>query len=91
MFSNVAPAQRIATEEIFGPVLTVTTFRSEDEAVQKAANSAYGLAAGYGRAKLRASNITAVMRARVVWQNTYDRFDPTAEFGGFKKSRFGRG
>ena len=91
VFTDVAPAHRVVTEEIFGPVLSVMTFRTEEEAVRKANNSAYGLAAGVWTDKgSRAFSITAALRAGVVWQNTYNRFDPTAAFGGFKESGFGR-
>ncbi len=91
MFTDVAPAHRIATEEIFGPVVSMMTFRDESEAIEKANNSAYGLAAGVWTDKgSRAFEITNRLRAGVVWQNTFNRFDPTAAFGGFKESGFGR-
>ena len=91
MFTDVAPAHRIASEEIFGPVVSMMTFRDEAEAVEKANNSAYGLAAGVWTDKgSRAFEITSRLRAGVVWQNTFNRFDPTAAFGGFKESGFGR-
>ncbi len=91
MFTDVAPAHRIATEEVFGPVVSIMTFRDEAEAVEKANNSAYGLAAGVWTDKgSRAFDIAGRLRAGVVWQNTYNRFDPTAAFGGFKESGFGR-
>ena len=91
LFTDVAPAHRIAVEEIFGPVVSMMTFRDEAEAVDKANNSAYGLAAGVWTDKgSRAFAITGRLKAGVVWQNTYNRFDPTAAFGGFKESGFGR-
>ncbi len=91
MFTDVAPAHRIATEEIFGPVVSMMTFRDESEAIEKANNSAYGLAAGVWTDKgSRAFEITNRLRAGVVWQNTFNRFDPSAAFGGFKESGFGR-
>jgi aldehyde dehydrogenase (NAD+) len=91
IFTDVAPVNRIAVEEIFGPVVSVTTFRSTAEAVEKANNSAYGLAAGLWTDKgSRAFAVAAALRAGTVWQNTYNRFDPTAPFGGYKESGFGR-
>jgi aldehyde dehydrogenase (NAD+) len=91
IFTDVAPVNRIAVEEIFGPVVSVTTFRSTAEAIEKANNSAYGLAAGLWTDKgSRAFAVAAALRAGTVWQNTYNRFDPTAPFGGYKESGFGR-
>ena len=91
LFTEVSPAHRIAREEIFGPVLTVTTFRTHAEAIEKANNSPYGLAAGIWTDKgSKAFEVAAQLQAGVVWQNTYNHFDPTAAFGGFKESGFGR-
>lgn len=91
LFLDVAPANRIAVEEIFGPVVSVMTFRSPAEAVAKANNSAYGLAAGVWTDKGgKAFEVASALRSGVVWQNTYNRFDPTAAFGGYKESGFGR-
>jgi len=91
MFLDVAPANRIAVEEIFGPVVSVTTFRTPGEAVEKANNSAYGLAAGVWTVDgAKAFKVANQLRAGVVWQNTYNKFDPTAAFGGYKESGFGR-
>ena len=91
LFLGVEPAHRIATEEIFGPVVSLMTFRTPAEAVAKANNSAYGLAAGVWTDKgSKALWVTQRLRAGVVWQNTYNRFDPTAPFGGYKESGFGR-
>ncbi|HVL94764.1 MAG TPA: aldehyde dehydrogenase family protein [Solirubrobacteraceae bacterium] len=91
VFLDVAPASRIAVEEIFGPVVTVTTFRTVAEAIERANNSAYGLAAGvWTDTGAKAFEVAAQLRAGVVWQNTYNRFDPTAAFGGYKESGFGR-
>jgi aldehyde dehydrogenase (NAD+) len=91
LFLDVAPAHRIAVEEIFGPVVSVMTFRSQKEAIEKANNSAYGLAAGVWTNKGgKAFEVAAALRSGVVWQNTYNRFDPTAAFGGYKESGFGR-
>jgi aldehyde dehydrogenase (NAD+) len=91
LFTNVAQSHRIAKEEIFGPVLSVLTFRTPDEAVEKANNTAYGLSAGIWTEK--ASKVLAMvqaMKAGVVWANTFNRFDPTSPFGGYKESGFGR-
>src|SRR4051794_10374593 len=91
LFTGVAPANRIAVEEIFGPVVSVTTFRTPSEAVERANNSAYGLAAGVWTDNgSKAFEVASALRAGVVWQNTYNRFDPTAAFGGYKESGFGR-
>ena len=91
LFLDVAPANRIAVEEIFGPVVSVTTFRTPAEAVERANNSAYGLAAGVWTDNgAKAFEVASALRAGVVWQNTYNRFDPTAAFGGYKESGFGR-
>ena len=90
-FTNVAQSHRIAREEIFGPVLTVMTFRTPEEAVEKANNIPYGLSAGVWTDKgSKIFKITAKMRAGVVWANTFNKFDPTSPFGGYKESGFGR-
>ncbi|MFG2330345.1 aldehyde dehydrogenase family protein [Streptomyces sp. NPDC048604] len=91
VFSKVSQAHTIARDEIFGPVLSVLTFRTPDEAVAKANNSQYGLSAGIWTEK--GSRILAVankLRAGVVWANTFNKFDPTSPFGGYKESGFGR-
>jgi aldehyde dehydrogenase (NAD+) len=91
VFTNVAQSYRIAQEEIFGPVLSVLTFRTPDEAVEKANNTAYGLSAGVWTEKgSRILYMASRLRAGVVWGNTYNRFDPASPFGGFKESGFGR-
>lgn len=91
LFTNVAQSSRIAQEEIFGPVLTIQTFRTVDEVIQKANNSPYGLAAGVWSDKgSRLFNLTSKLNAGVVWGNTYNRFDPSSPFGGFKESGYGR-
>lgn len=91
LFINVAQSSRIAQEEIFGPVLTIQTFRTVDEVIQKANNSPYGLAAGVWSDKgSRLFNLTSKLNAGVVWGNTYNRFDPSSPFGGFKESGYGR-
>ena len=91
VFTNVAQSYRIAQEEIFGPVLSVLTFRTPDEAVEKANNTPYGLSAGVWTEKgSRILWMAQQLRAGVVWANTYNRFDPTSPFGGYKESGFGR-
>jgi aldehyde dehydrogenase (NAD+) len=91
LFTNVAQSHRIAREEIFGPVLSVLTFRTPDEAVEKANNTPYGLSAGVWTDKgSRILHMVKRMKAGVVWANTFNRFDPTSPFGGYKESGFGR-
>ena len=91
VFSDVQQSMRIAREEIFGPVLSVLTFRTPDEAVAKANNTPYGLSAGIWTEKgSRILHIANQLRAGVVWANTFNRFDPAAPFGGYKESGFGR-
>src|SRR6478752_3165249 len=91
VFTNVAQSYRIAQEEIFGPVLSVLTFRTPEEAVEKANNTPYGLSAGVWTEKgSRILWIAQRLRAGVVWANTFNRFDPTSPFGGYKESGFGR-
>ncbi len=91
LFTGVVPAQRIAREEIFGPVLSVLTFRTPDEAVEKANNTTYGLSAGIWTEKgSRILHMAARLRAGVVWANTFNRFDPSSPFGGYRESGFGR-
>ena len=91
LFTDVSPAHRIAIEEIFGPVVSVLTFRTQAEAIEKANNSRYGLAAGIWTDKgSKAFEVASALKAGVVWQNTYNHFDPTAAFGGYKESGFGR-
>ena len=88
---NVAQSYRIAQEEIFGPVLSVLTFRTPDEAVEKANNTAYGLSAGVWTEKgSRILWMAQRLRAGVVWANTFNRFDPASPFGGYRESGFGR-
>jgi aldehyde dehydrogenase (NAD+) len=91
LFTGVSQAHRIAREEIFGPVLSVLTFRTPAEAVEKANNTPYGLSAGIWTEK--GSRILAIadkLRAGVVWANTFNKFDPTSPFGGYKESGYGR-
>src|SRR5712692_2506543 len=91
LFTHVAQSHRIAREEIFGPVLSVLTFRTPAEAVEKANNTPYGLSAGVWTDKgSRILWMAERMRAGVVWANTFNRFDPTSPFGGYKESGFGR-
>ena len=91
IFTGVTQAHRIAREEIFGPVLSVLTFRTPAEAVEKANNTPYGLSAGVWTEK--GSRILAIadqLRAGVVWANTFNKFDPSSPFGGYKESGYGR-
>lgn len=91
IFTNVAQSNRIAQEEIFGPVLAVLTFRTDDEVIEKANNTPYGLSAGVWTDKgSKVFNMTKRLRAGVVWANTFNKFDPTAPFGGYKESGYGR-
>ncbi|PZS02262.1 MAG: betaine-aldehyde dehydrogenase [Pseudonocardiales bacterium] len=91
LFTGVTQAHRIAREEIFGPVLSVLTFRTPDEAVAKANNTPYGLSAGVWTEKgSRILHVAQRLRAGVVWANTFNRFDPASPFGGYKESGFGR-
>ncbi|GGM02151.1 aldehyde dehydrogenase family protein [Nakamurella endophytica] len=91
VFSGVTQSMRIARDEIFGPVLSVLTFRTPDEAVAKANNTPYGLSAGVWTEKgSRILGMASALRAGVVWANTFNRFDPTAAFGGYRESGFGR-
>jgi aldehyde dehydrogenase (NAD+) len=91
VFTKVEQTHTIAQEEIFGPVLSVLTFRTPEEAVQKANNTPYGLSAGVWTEKgSRILWMAQRLRAGVVWANTFNRFDPTSPFGGYKESGFGR-
>lgn len=91
IFTGVTQAHRIAREEIFGPVLSVLTFRTPAEAVEKANNTPYGLSAGVWTEKgSRMLWLADRLRAGVVWANTFNRFDPTAPFGGYQESGYGR-
>jgi len=91
VFTDVSPAHRIAREEVFGPVLSVLTFRTPEEAVAKANNTTYGLSAGIWSEKgSRILKIANQLRAGVVWANTFNKFDPTSPFGGYKQSGYGR-
>ena len=91
IFADVSQSHRIAREEIFGPVLSVLTFRTPEEAVAKANNTNYGLACGVWSEKgSRTLWVAQRLRAGVIWANTYNRFDPTSPFGGVRESGFGR-
>jgi aldehyde dehydrogenase (NAD+) len=91
LFTGVSQSHRIAREEIFGPVLSVLTFRTPAEAVEKANNTPYGLSAGIWTDKgSRILWMARQLRAGVVWANTFNRFDPASPFGGYKESGFGR-
>jgi len=91
LFLNASQSHRIVQEEIFGPVLTVQTFRTIEEVIEKANNIPYGLSAGVWTDKgSKIFNLTQKLRAGVVWANTYNKFDPTSPFGGYKESGFGR-
>jgi aldehyde dehydrogenase (NAD+) len=91
LFTGVSQSHRIAREEIFGPVLSILTFRTPEEAVEKANNTPYGLSAGIWTEKgSRILWMAERMRAGVVWANTFNRFDPASPFGGYKESGFGR-
>lgn len=91
VFTGASPSHRICREEIFGPVLSVMTFRTPEEAVKKANNTEYGLSAGIWTDKgSRILWMASKLRAGVVWNNTFNRFDPASPFGGFLESGFGR-
>lgn len=91
LFSDVAQSHRIVQEEIFGPVLTIQTFRTVEEVIEKANNTQYGLAGGVWTDKgSKIFSVSNQLRAGVVWANTYNKFDPTSPFGGYKESGMGR-
>jgi aldehyde dehydrogenase (NAD+) len=91
LFTGVSQSHRIAREEIFGPVLSILTFRTPEEALEKANNTPYGLSAGIWTEKgSRILWMTERLRAGVIWANTFNRFDPSSPFGGYKESGFGR-
>ncbi|MHB1049356.1 MAG: aldehyde dehydrogenase family protein [Bacteroidota bacterium] len=91
LFLHTSQSHRLVQEEIFGPVLAVQTFRTVEEAIEKANNIPYGLSAGVWTDKgSKIFNLTTKLRAGVVWANTYNKFDPTSPFGGYKESGFGR-
>jgi len=91
LFSGVAQSNRVVQEEIFGPVLTIQTFRSFEEALDKANNTPYGLSGGVWTDKgAKIFKMTRALRAGVVWANTFNKFDPSAPFGGYKESGVGR-
>ncbi len=91
LFLKASQSHRIVQEEIFGPVLAVQSFRTIEEVIEKANNTPFGLSAGVWTDKgSRIFNLTTKLRAGVVWANTYNKFDPTSPFGGYKESGFGR-
>jgi aldehyde dehydrogenase (NAD+) len=91
LFTGVTQSHRIAREEIFGPVLSILTFRTPEEAIEKANNTPFGLSAGVWTDKgSRILKMSAALKAGVVWANTYNKFDPSSPFGGYKQSGFGR-
>ncbi|MFN1833757.1 aldehyde dehydrogenase family protein [Balneola sp. MJW-20] len=91
LLTNVAQSNRVVQEEIFGPVLTIQTFRTADEGIEKANNTPYGLAGGIWTDKgSKIFKVGSKMRSGVVWSNTYNKFDPTSPFGGYKESGVGR-
>ena len=91
IIDNVSPANTVAREEIFGPVLSVITFRTPEEAVAKANNTEYGLSAGIWTEKgSKMLKLADQLNAGVIWSNTFNQFDPTSPFGGFKESGYGR-
>ena len=91
IFTGVSQSNRVVQEEIFGPVLAIQTFRTFDEAVSKANNTPYGLSGGVWTDKgAKIFNMTQKVRAGVVWANTFNKFDPTSPFGGYKESGVGR-
>ena len=90
-FTGVTASHRIAREEIFGPVLSVMTFRTPAEAIERANNTCYGLSAGIWTDKgSKIFKMASQLKAGVIWANTYNKFDPTSPFGGYKESGFGR-
>ncbi len=91
IFTNVAQSSRLVQEEIFGPVLTIQTFRTPDEAIEKANNTPYGLSGGVWTDKgSKIFNVTGKLKAGVIWANTFNKFDPTSPFGGYRESGVGR-
>ena len=91
LFTNTSQSHQIVQEEIFGPVLAVQSFRTIEEVLKKANNTPYGLSAGVWTDKgSKIFRMTSKLRAGIIWANTYNKFDPTSPFGGYKESGFGR-
>jgi aldehyde dehydrogenase (NAD+) len=91
LFLNCSQSHRIVQEEIFGPVVAIQTFRTVAEAIEKANNTPYGLSGGVWTDKgSKIFKVTSKIRAGVIWANTYNKFDPTSPFGGYKESGMGR-
>ena len=90
-FTGASMSSRVSREEIFGPVLTIMTFRTPDEAIEKANNTMYGLSAGIWTDKgAKIFMLATKLKAGVIWGNTFNKFDPSSPFGGYKESGFGR-
>lgn len=91
LFTNVSQSNRIVQEEIFGPVLAIQTFRTVAEVIEKANNTPFGLSAGVWTDKgSKLFNLSSQLKAGIIWGNTFNKFDPTSPFGGYKESGFGR-
>lgn len=91
LFTDISQSHRIVQEEIFGPVLAIQTFRTIDEVIAKANNSPYGLSGGIWTDKgSKIFQVSKEIRAGVIWANTFNKFDPTSPFGGYKESGMGR-
>ncbi len=91
LFTGVSQSNRVVQEEIFGPVLTIQTFRTLEEGLDQANNTPYGLSGGVWTDKgAKIFKLTRGIRAGVIWANTFNKFDPTSPFGGYKESGFGR-
>jgi aldehyde dehydrogenase (NAD+) len=91
LFTGVSASSTIVKEEIFGPVLSIQTFRTADEVIEKANNTPYGLSGGVWTDKgSKIFKVSKQLKAGVVWANTYNKFDPTSPFGGYKESGLGR-
>ncbi len=91
LFTDVSQSHRVVQEEIFGPVLAVQTFRTVDEVISKANNTPYGLSGGVWTEKgSKLFQVTKEIRAGVIWANSFNKFDPSSPFGGYKESGMGR-
>lgn len=90
-FDNCSTSDSIVRDEVFGPVLSIMTFRTPEEAIAKANDTQYGLAAGVWSEKgSKVHQVAGALKAGIIWANTYNKFDPTSPFGGYKESGFGR-
>ena len=91
LFTDVAQSSKIVQEEIFGPVLSIQTFRTVEEVIEKANNTPYGLSGGVWTDKgSKIFKVSSKLKAGVIWANTYNKFDPASPFGGYKESGMGR-